>query len=258
VSAANADQSQVGLSMSFSNDRESWSAWEPYAAASSWQLAGDDGKKIVYGRFKSSSGGISAIVSDSIVLDTSVQTEYGVTINSGALYTNKAAVRLKISARPRTAEMQVSNDGGFEGAAWEPYISYKSWQITRYRHQEITRLVYIRFRDVDGNVSAMYLDDIILDVNPPGGHADVTYTDQGALLRLEATDDVSGVEGMRLSAQPDFTDTSWEAFAASRSWDFESNPIAYVQFRDSAGNVSPTYTASLTGTLSVFVPLVLR
>jgi sugar lactone lactonase YvrE len=257
VSAADADHSQVGLSMSFSNDGATWSDWQPYVPATPWQLSGGDGLKTVYGRFKSSAGGISAIVSDTITLDTSVQTEYGVTINNGALYTNKVAVRLKISARPRTAEIQVSNDGGFEGAAWEPYATYKNWQLTRYRHTEITLLVFVRFRNVDGNVTAAS-DSIILDINPPDGHAQAVDTDEAPRLVLTASDDVSGVGLMRVSAQPDFADTSWEAFAASRSWDFESNPIAYVQFRDNAGNVSPTYEASLTRTRTVFVPLVLR
>jgi sugar lactone lactonase YvrE len=258
VSATNADESQVGLSMSFSNDGDSWSAWEPYADSSLWQLAGDDGAKTVYGRFKNSSGALSDVVSDTIVLDTSVQSEYGMTINNGALFANRTEVQLTISAKPHTAEMQVSNDGGFNGVAWEPYTSHKRWQITRYRHQEITRLVYIRFRDIDGNVSPMYLDDIILDVHPPGGHVQVANTNQGMLLYLAATDDVSGVEGMRLSVQPDFAGASWEPFASSRTWNFGANPNVYVQFRDNAGNLSPVYAAALTGAQTVFLPIVVR
>ncbi len=156
--------------MSFSNDGMTWSDWQDYATSPLWQLTSGDGQKTVYGRFKNSGGAISAIVSDTIKLDTSVQSEYSVTINNGALYTNKVAVQLKISAKPRTAEMQISNDGGFSGAEWQPYSSHKAWQITRYRNQEVTRLVYVRFRDVDGNLSGLYLDDIILDPDSPHGH----------------------------------------------------------------------------------------
>jgi hypothetical protein len=256
VSAANAGGGQAGLSMSFSNDGASWSDWQDYAASALWQLTNGDGVKTVYGRFKNSAGAISAIVSDTITLDTSVQSEYSLTINNGALYTNKVAVQLKISAQPRTAEMQISNDGGFTGAVWEPYSANKAWQITRYRNQEITRLVYVRFRDVDGNVSSLYLDDIILDLDAPHGH--VSVAGQGTLLELAATDDLSGVAGMRVSAQPNFADTDWEPFSASRAWDFEADPVVYVQFRDAAGNTSPSYTTSLTGTPTLFLPLVLR
>jgi hypothetical protein len=132
--------SQAGLTMSFSNDGENWSAWRPYTASLDWQLGAGDGLKTVYAHVKNSANLLSAIVSDTISLDTGIQSEYSVTINNGALYTNRIAVQLTISARPRTADMQVSNDGGFNDAAWEPYSAHKSWQITAYRHEEITRL----------------------------------------------------------------------------------------------------------------------
>jgi NHL repeat len=257
VSASNAGGGQAGLSMSFSNDRTSWSDWQGYATSMLWQLTSGDGMKTVYGRFKNSGGAISAIVSDTITLDTKVQPEYGVTINDGALYTCRVEVQLTLSARPRTAAMQISNDGGFVGAAWEPYSVHRVWQITAYGRHEIPRLVYARFRDVDGNVSTAS-DDIILDVDPPTGHVDVAATDGGALLELSATDDLSGVSGMRVSARLDFSDASWEPFASSRAWDFAANPTVFVQFRDAAGNLSPAYPASLSGTSTLFLPLVLR
>jgi hypothetical protein len=256
VVAANADGSQDGLSVSFSNDGETWSDWENYDFWALWELTDGDGEKTVYARVKDSAGTISAIVSDTIKLDTGVQTEYSVTINNGAIYTNKVAVHLKISARPGTAEMQVSNDGGFDGVEWEPYSARKDWQLTRYRNQEVTRLVYVRFRDIDGNVSGLYLDDIILDMNAPHGHAAIGG--QGALLELAATDDLSGIADMRLSGSPDFDDASWEPFNPSPAWDFNASATAYVQFRDAAGNESPTYMASLAGSSTVFLPFLMR
>jgi hypothetical protein len=256
ISASNADGSQTGLSMSFSNNGTDWSAWQPYAPTTSWQLAGSDGEKTVYGRFKNGAGGLSAIVSDTITLDTSVQSEYGLTINEGALYTNRVAVRLTISAKPGTAGMQVSNDGGFSGISWEPYSSRKNWQITSYGHHELPRIVYIRFRDSDGNISATYQDDIILDITAPHGDAQVANTNQGVVLHLDATDDLSGVGSMQVSAQSDFAGANWESFAANRPWSFGSNSTVYVQFRDNAGNISQTYSAARDEKL--FLPLVAR
>lgn len=253
--AVNDSSSQADLQMSFSNDGKSWSEWEPYAASHSWQLAGGDGLKTVYGRMKNSADLISDIVSDTITLDTSVQSEYSATINDGALYTNQVTVNLKISARPGTAEMQVSNDGGFDGISWEPYSAHKPWQITAYRHDEITRLVYVRFRDVDGTVSSVYLDDIILDVKPPHGDAQLISTNQGTLLALTATDDLSGIEAMRVSTASDFANASWEQFELSRPWDASEHSTVYVQFRDYAGNVSPTYTAAQPIRQIVWLPL---
>jgi hypothetical protein len=207
--------------------------------------------KTVYARFKNSAGAISSIVSDTINLDTGVQAEYSVTINNGALYTNQVAVQLTISARPYTTAMQASNDGGFLDAVWEPYSAHKNWEITRYRNQEITRLVFVRFRDADGIVSSLYLDDIILDTNAPHGHG-------GTLLELTATDDLSGVASMRISAQPDFANAIWEPFSTQRAWDFDSSPTAYVEFRDTAGNISPSYTVTQSGSATIFLPLVVR
>jgi sugar lactone lactonase YvrE len=256
VSATNASGGHAGLSMSFSNDGTTWSDWQDYAPQALWQLASGDGQKIVYGRFKNSAGTISSIVSDTIVLDTSVQSEYALTINNGALYTCNVVVQLTISARPQTVEMQISNDGGFLGAAWEPYSAHKDWEITRYRNQEITRLVYVRFRDAEGSVSSLYLDDIILDTNAPHGH--VSLAKQAGLLELTATDDLSGIAGMRISALPNFGDASWEPFSAQHEWDFKRSPTAYVEFRDAAGNLSPSYAVSQSGNATIFVPLVAR
>jgi NHL repeat len=256
VSAANADGSTNGLSMSFSNDGTTWGKWQGYVPWTLWQLTGGDGMKMVYGRVKNGAGAISAIVSDTIELDTGVQSEYSVTINNGALYTNKIAVQLTISARPHTAAMQISNDGGFLGVPWEPYRAHKAWQITRYHDEEITRLVYVRFRDTAGIVSSLYLDDIILDTDAPHGHGSVA--DSGALLELTATDNLSGVDSMRVGAQPDFGDATWEPFSAQRAWDFGANPTAYVQFRDAADNLSPRYAVAAAGSSTLFLPLVLR
>jgi hypothetical protein len=155
--------------MSFSNDSNTWSDWQSYSVYASWQLSDGDGLKMVYGRFQDTAGNVSSVVSDAIELDTTVGTDYGLTINEGALYTNQTTVTLKNSAEPRTAQMQISNDGGFAETVWEPYASRKIWRITRYGDYVIPRVVYVRYKDISGNISATYQDDIILDVTAPTG-----------------------------------------------------------------------------------------
>jgi len=44
--------------------------WESYQTTKKWILTEGDGKKTVYGKFRSSSGGASKVISDSIILDT--------------------------------------------------------------------------------------------------------------------------------------------------------------------------------------------
>lgn len=100
--------------------------------------------------------------------------DFGVSINNGALFTNHINVSLSISARPGTRQMQVSNDGGFSGALWEHYTPIKSWTITQYGNYVIPRVVYVRFKDAEGNTNGPFQDDIILDVTPPTGSVTVT------------------------------------------------------------------------------------
>lgn len=99
--------------------------------------------------------------------------DYGVSINEGALFTNQTAVTLAISGRTSAAEMQVSNDGGFAGTAWEPCRATKAWEITSFGNSILPRTVYVRYRDAQGSVSSVVQDDIILDVMAPSGSVEI-------------------------------------------------------------------------------------
>jgi hypothetical protein len=246
------------VSMSFSDEGSTWSPWQPYAGSAPWLLPPGDGPKPVYARFRDTIGRVSLPISSTIALDTAAGAEYAVSINDGALFTNQPAVTLAIGARPGTAQMQVSNDGGFAGAAWEPYASHRAWMVTQYGTYVIPRTVYVRFKDVAGNVSTIVQDDIILDVTPPQGSVQIlvparhaaglgspptrtprvtrstalTYRTfipsaaynpsfHGAVsvtLLLAASDDVSGVGGMIVSSNPSFTGSYWQPFGAQMSW----------------------------------------
>ena len=178
--------------------------------------------------------------------DTStVGTDYGLTISNGALFTNRTEVVLTIAGKPETIQMQVDNDGGFAGVLWEPYTSHKTWQIIQYGNYVLPRIVYLRYKDLNGDVSATYQDDIILDVTPPIGTVSIASQPNGlqtmnstVTLSLNATDDVSGVDQMLISNQLDFAGATWENYATSRVWMLENNTDVYVKFRDYAGNIS--------------------
>jgi len=247
--------------MSFSNDGSVWDGWQAYATSANWVLTSGDGLKTVYARFRDTAGNISSSVSNTIALDTAAETEYGVTINEGALFTNQTAVTLTISARPGTTQMQISNDGGFAGAQWEPYTSRKTWAITQYGSYVIPRVVHVRYKDLGGNVSSNYQDDIILDVTPPTGSVEIVGATRlqamasTVTLKLSATDDVSGVGQMLVSHQPDFAGATWEAYATSRAWTLGSSTTVYVRFRDNAGNISSTYS---TSQWKVLLPLIIK
>lgn len=183
--------------------------------------------------------------------------DLSLTVNDGVLFTNQVTVTLTMGSNTNTALIQVSNDGGFTGAPWETYTSHKTWQITQYGSYVIPRVVYVRYKDYNGIMSATYSDNIILDVNVPTGSVSIAGTASAARFRilaasvtlnLNAQDDVSGVGGMMLSNRPDLADADWEAYTTQRSWSLDENRTVYVRFRDNAGNVSETYPASLPST----------
>lgn len=89
-----------------------------------------------------------------------------------------------MSAPYTTVEMMVSNDGGFAGAQWEAYKASKDWEITQYGSYVIPRVVYVRFKDVNGKISTTYQDDIILDVNAPIGTVEVV---EGVSSNIQST-----------------------------------------------------------------------
>lgn len=158
--------------------------------------------------------------------------------------------------------MQVSNDGGFAGAVWEPFALSKAWAITGYGAYTLPRTVYVRFRDGTGSVSATYQDDIILDPVPPSGAVRIALDTEllagsggPVTLILSASDEVSGVGTMLVSNRADFLGAAWQPYAPSLAWTLDATGTVYAKYRDNAGNESPVYSARSAGDLRVFVPL---
>lgn len=164
--------------------------------------------------------------------------DYGLSVNTGAIFTNQVTVTLSLPARTSTTQMQLSNDGGFFGAQWEPYSATKTWQITQFGNSIIPRTVYVKYRDAALNVFGPYQDDIILDVTAPTGSANLS----AQTLALSASDDVSGIGGMKIAPSSDMiAAATWQPFSVSVAW---PSSAAFVRFRDNAGNESVTIKAT--------------
>ena len=187
---------------------------------------------------------------------TSIPNEFTVTINKGALYTKDDDVTLTLYAPDGITHVQISNDGGFIGANWEDYQETIEWEIERFGNYVIPRIVYVRFTDPSGVIWGPYQDDIILDRIPPWGHGHFHHhTDKRSTLKLTAGDDVSGIDRMRLSERQDFSGVDWVAYQTEVEWDFDQATVAYVQFRDKAGNMSQPIEISYS---NIFLPLILK
>ena len=197
-----------------------------------------------------------------------------VVINTGVAYSNETSVTLTLSASDSgsgVAQMSFRNNGS-NWWAWERYATSKAWTLSS---GEGSKTVYARYKDNAGNMSATFQDDIILDVTPPvgsvtivpviagmrelvsdttpqvGASSDQIFTVYLPLiikslqvnLLLTATDDVSGVGGMLISNNMDFSGANWEVYALEKSWGLIGTTV-YVKYRDNAGNVSLVYSAT--------------
>jgi hypothetical protein len=252
VLTLNATDGTSGIAqMSFSADSLSWGSWESYNTIKQWTLASGDGIKTVYVRFKDNAGNIFT-TKDDIILDTQKPTG-SISINNNANYTKSTSTTLTLSsydAGSGISQMRISNDGTFDTEVWESYLASKSWSLTSGNG---TKTVYIQFKDNAENISITYSDDIILDTVKPTGtiviNNDAVYTNTlNSTLTLSATDGTSGLYQMRFSNN-NSTWSSWQGYSTSKGWtllSYDGTKKVYTQFKDKAGNISVTYSDSIT------------
>jgi DNA-binding beta-propeller fold protein YncE len=122
--------------------------------------------------------------------------ETGISINSGASYTNTKGVTLNLVWPEFATEARISNDGGFAASATStvPLASTVKWDLDDSVKGVYTKVVYVRFSGV-GDQSKSYTDDIILDTTAPVVETPSAAAALGSIeVSLKATDDISGVD----------------------------------------------------------------
>ena len=122
--------------------------------------------------------------------------ETGISINSGASYTNTKSVTLNLVWPEFATEARISNDGGFAASATTtvPLSSTVKWDLDDSVKGVYTKVVYVRFSGV-GDQSKSYTDDIILDTTAPAVENPSAAAVSGSVeVSLKATDDISGVD----------------------------------------------------------------
>lgn len=242
-----------------SSDGINFGDWLPYVTSPTARVSDGDGDKTLFVQFKDGAGNVSEFYSDSITLDTSAGSSFGLSINRGALYATSTAVVLLLPAQAGTAEMQVSNDGGFQDTEWEPYTLYKDWQITSFGSHVIPRTVYARFRDTTGHIAGAVQDDIILDTTAPASEITALRLEEQAqqmvatvernehvpiIVRWVGTDNVSGVKWYDIqvrTAGGNWTDWLTQRTDTEAVYQVKRGQIYYFRSRaqDNAGNWEP-------------------
>jgi len=130
----------------------------------------------------------------------------GVSVNSGALYTNRPEVTLNIVWPRGTRTVLVSNDGGFGRAREFPVRPAMPWRLDSSGPERLPKTVYVRF----GSSNQTFTDDIILDetaprvvsarlVAPGAGSASAATRQRLYRLRLRAYDRTSGVASVQVA-----------------------------------------------------------
>ncbi len=225
--------------------------WEPYKTTKSWKLEGEDGLKIVYGRFRDEAKNITHAYYDKIVLDRIPPTDGKIMINNGVAWLTDKEGKCEISLSANGAsEFMVSNTVDFSGGKWEPMVDVKKDWILNTQKQEAK--VYAKFRDAAGNVSAAVESTIKIDFDPPKNvkisiDNNVKYV-QSKERKISISLYAEGASGMRISQYQDFKDARWEPYAQSKEYVFtepDGEKTFYAQFIDDAGNHSEVVHAGI-------------
>ena len=140
--------------------------------------------------------------------------------------------------------MQFSNDDS-NWSAWTAYAASNTWALTT---GDGPKTLYAQYSDAAGNVSTGVISSsITLDTVPPTGTIEnkwrrAMHHNMPVTLTLSASDGTgSGVANMQFSNDGGATWSTWEPYAASKTWALTSGDgpkTIAVQYQDAAGNIS--------------------
>jgi hypothetical protein len=241
-----ADQQDAVTNMRFSWDRVVWYAWEPYAVARNATLPAGEGIKTISVQFRDAAGKVSAVYTDSILLDQTPPTG-SVTMNSNAAATSSRSVTLSLSAAD-TANAVTNMRFSWDNVVWYAWEAYALTRNATLPTGDGTKTIHVQFRDAAGNASPVYTDSILLDQAPPTGSVIInsgaaTTASRYVSLLLSATDAANAVTNMRFSWD-NVVWYAWEPYATTRNATIPGAAglkTLYVKFADTVGNASIAY-----------------
>ncbi len=131
VFARGASEVMLGKSEQFTG-----ATWQKYAEEiTGWKLEGEDGKKVVYAKFKDEAGNITPPISTEIILDRIPPRDPQISINKGDSITNNPNKVVLLQAKADGAiMMQIGMDAAFTGSRW---INFKQAKMFRLPYQEM-------------------------------------------------------------------------------------------------------------------------
>ena len=237
--------------MSFSDDGELWTDWEPFNNSKNYLLSSDDGEKSVFCKIKDYVGNIGEPIFDTVILDTKPPVSVIIQINKNEIYTNSNAVILNQFAMDSLSglgDMSFSFNGK-DWTSWEPYKEIKPYFLTS---GDGLKTIYFKIKDKAGNIAQAY-DTIIYDITPPylvsiSINNDAVETKTTLVtLDLDVKDKLSGIDKISFSLDGENW-VNWQNFS-NRIY-YELSPgdglkIIYFRAMDKAGNIAEPVSASI-------------
>jgi hypothetical protein len=164
-------------------------------------------------RVTDAEGKTASITKELRVTTPPTGTQFGVTINNGARWTNTPDVTVTANFPPATTQLLFSNDGGFLAPSEFPAQKTTKWKLDSSGPERLPKTIYVRF--LSGPiVSETHQDDIILDETPPkvqdalvapaGGSSSAVVVRAARVrswkVRIKASDKNSGVGRVQVTA----------------------------------------------------------
>ena len=235
----------------WSEDGINFSAWQNYTPRSDIVLSAGDGYKEVRIEARDRVGNVATTFTG-IIVNTTIPDMYGIQINNGDEFTSinnvNLAMSIPLNTIPPIAEMQFSTSGVFGSQTWEPFALGRAWTFDSMDSAQYR--IYVRFRNVDGAITQISQDDIMVDRTAPSAVLSVRSNINGkVLVNVVANDrpstsstNGSGITAMQIASASNFTQTPWQNYSTQATVDIGTRSVTtnaiYARFKDKAGNVS--------------------
>jgi hypothetical protein len=239
VYARGASEVMLGKSEQFTGG-----VWQKYEEEiKGWKLEGEDGKKVIYAKFKDDAGNTTPPISTEIILDRVAPQDPQIKINKGDSITNNPNKTVLLQAKADGAVMmELGMDATFSGSRWINYQAGKNIPFTL-PGDDGMKEVFARFKDEAGNVSEVVSQKIELDRTPPiVGEVKINGGDNGTNIQtVNLILNAQGATHMMLSNRIDFPEAKWESYNTSKQFTLvgeDGIKFVFVRYRDGVGNIS--------------------
>ena len=237
--ARGASEVMLGKSEQFTGGK-----WQKYETEiQGWQLDGEDGKKVVYAKFKDEAGNETPPISTEIVLDRVAPQNPQIRINKGDTVTNNPNKVVLLQAKAEGAVMmELGMDAAFTGSRWINYQAGKNIPFTL-PGDDGMKEIFARFRDEAGNVSEVSSQKILLDRTPPiVGEVKINDGDNGTNVQTVTLSlNAQGATHMMVSNRIDFPEAKWESYNTTKQFTLvgeDGIKFVFARYRDGVGNIS--------------------